>query len=115
VLVSVNDDAPILLRNNAGSENHWLGITLIGTKSNRDGVGARISFQAGDLKGKRTKVAGGSYLSAHDPRIVLGIGKRAQFDWIEVKWPQPGGTTERFTNLPINRYIKLIEGSGKWA
>jgi enediyne biosynthesis protein E4 len=115
VLVSVNDDAPILLRNNAGSQNHWLGITLVGTKSNRDGVGARISFEAGDLKGKRTKVGGGSYLSAHDPRIVLGIGKRAQFDWIEVKWPLPGGTTERFTNLPINRYIKLIEGSGKWA
>src|SRR6202022_2537225 len=106
-------DAPRFVRKNVWGQNHLLGITLVGTKSNRDAVGARINFQAGDLKGNRTKVGGGSYLSAHDPRVVLGIGKRAQFDWIEVRWPQPGGSTERFTNLPINRYIRLVEGSGK--
>jgi len=114
VLVSVNDGAPVLLHNNVGSQNHWLGITLAGSKSNPDAIGARITYQAQDLKRTRMKVAGGSYLSSHDPRLVLGIGKRAKFDWIEVKWPQPSGVTERFTDLPVDRYITLVEGQGKW-
>jgi hypothetical protein len=110
VLVSVNDGAPLLLRNTAAKDNHWLGIKLVGRKSNRDAVGARITYQAGDLKRSRTKVGGGSYLSSHDPRMVLGLGKRTAIDWVEVKWPEPGGTTERFTDLPVDRYITIVEG-----
>ncbi len=60
------------------------------------------------------KVGGGSYLSSHDPRMVLGIGKRTKIDWLEVKWPQPSGQVERFTDLPIDRYITIVEGEGKW-
>jgi hypothetical protein len=60
------------------------------------------------------KVGGGSFLSFHDPRLVLGIGQRTKIDWIEVKWPQPGGKVERFSALPIDRYIRIVEGSGKW-
>ncbi len=112
VLVSVNDAAPLLLRNTAAKENHWLGVKLVGKKSNRDAVGARISYGAGDLKRSRTKVGGGSYLSSHDPRLVLGIGKRTKIDLLEVKWPQPGGQTEKFTDLPIDTYITIIEGEG---
>ena len=114
VLVSVNDAAPLLLRNKVGALNHWLGVTLVGKKSNPDGIGARITYQSGDLKRARVKVGGGSYLSSHDPRLVLGIGKRAKIDWVEVTWPQPGGTKERFTDLPIDRYITIVEGQGKW-
>ncbi len=115
VLVSVNDAAPVLLRNNVGNQNHWLGLKLVGTKSNPDAVGARITYQAGDLKRSRTKVGGGSFLSSHDPRIVLGIGKRTKIDWLEIKWPQPSGASERITELPIDRYITIVEGKGKWA
>jgi len=115
VLVSVNDGAPMLLRNNVGSQNHWLGIRLVGKKSNPDAIGARINYQAGDLKRSGMKVGGGSYLSSHDPRIVLGIGKRPKIDWLEIKWPQPGGAVERFTELPVNRYITIVEGKGKWG
>jgi hypothetical protein len=114
VLISVNNGAPVLLRNNVGAQNHWLGIKLIGKKSNIDAVGAKINFQAQDLKRSRMKVGGGSYLSDHDPRIVLGIGKRTKIDWLEIKWPFPSGATERFTDLPIDRYITIIEGQGKW-
>jgi hypothetical protein len=114
VLISVNNGAPVLLRNNIGAENHWLGVRLVGKKSNPDAVGARITYQAGDLKRSRMKVGGGSYLSSHDPRVVLGIGKRTKMDWIEVKWPQPSGLVERFANVPIDRYVTLVEGSGKW-
>jgi hypothetical protein len=113
VLVGVNDGAPILLRNHAAENHHWLGIRLVGTKSNRDAVGARVTYQAGDLTRSRMKVGGGSFLSSHDPRLVLGIGTRTKIDWLEVKWPQPGGT-ERFTGLPLDRYITIVEGSGKW-
>jgi hypothetical protein len=114
VLVSNNDGAPVLLRNNIGKNNHWLGVRLIGRKSNPDAVGARIIFQAGDLKRSRMKVGGGSYLSSHDPRLVLGIGGRTKMDSLEVKWPQPSGAVERFTDLPVDRYITIVEGIGKW-
>jgi hypothetical protein len=61
------------------------------------------------------KVAGGSYLSSHDPRVVLGLGTRAKIDWVEIKWPQPSGAIERFTDLPVDRYIALTEGTKKWT
>ena len=114
VLIAINNGAPVLLRNNAGRQNNWLGIKLVGKKSNPDAVGARVTYQAGDLKRHQMKVGGGSYLSSHDPRMVLGLGKREKIDWLELKWPMPGGTTQRFTGLPINRYIMITEGQEKW-
>jgi enediyne biosynthesis protein E4 len=65
------------------------------------------------LRRHRMKVGGGSFLSSHDPRMVLGIGKRTKIDWVEVKWPGPSGCVERFTDLPIDKYVKLVEGTGK--
>jgi enediyne biosynthesis protein E4 len=114
VLISVNDGPPLLLHNNAGRQNHWLGLQLVGSKANRDAVGARVSYQAGDLVASRMKVGGGSYLSSHDPRLVLGIGRRARLDWLAVKWPRPSTAVERFTDLPIDRYVTIVEGQGKW-
>ena len=114
VLIANNDGAPILLHNSVGSKNHWLGIKLVGTKSNPDAIGARITYQAQDLKQQRMKVGGGSFLSSHDPRIVLGIGTRTKIDWLEIKWPLPSGKVERFTGLPLDRYITIVEGSGSW-
>jgi len=113
VLISVNDDAPILLHNNIASQNHWLGVKLIGKKANSDAIGTLVTYQAGDLKRSRMKVGGGSYLSYHDPRMVLGIGKRPKIDWLEVKWPLPSGRVERFNDLPIDRYVTIVEGEGK--
>ena len=114
VLIAINNGAPILLRNNAGTQNHWLGLNLVGKKSNPDAIGAHISYQAGDLKQTRFKVGGGSYLSSHDPRIVLGLAKHEKLDSLEIKWPQPSGLVQRYANLPINRYITLVEGDDKW-
>jgi hypothetical protein len=114
VLVACNDSAPVLLRNAIGAQNHWLGINLVGTKSNIDAVGARITYQGGDLKQQRMKVGGGSFLSSHDPRIVMGIGRRTKLDWVEIKWPQPSGKVERIVDLPVDRYVTIVEGSGKW-
>ncbi len=100
--------------NNAGRKNHWLGLTLIGKKSNPDAIGARVSYQAGELKQTRFKVGGGSYLSSHDPRLVLGLAKHEKLDWLEIQWPQLSGLVQRFIDLPINRYITLTEGDPRW-
>jgi len=114
VLISVNDAVPLLLRNRAAEGHHWLGVRLVGKNCNRDAVGARITYQAGDLKRSRIKVGGGSYLSSHDPRIVLGVGTRPKIDWLEVKWPRPSAAVQRFTEVPIDRYISIVEGEPKW-
>ena len=114
VLVANNDAPPLLLRNNVGKQNHWLGVQLAGTKSNRDAVGARLTYKAGDLTRTRMKTGGGSFLSSHDPRMLLGLGERTKIDWLDIQWPQPSGATERFTGLPVDRYITIVEGTGKW-
>lgn len=110
VLVAVNNAGPLLLKNAAAKGNHWLGVKLAGRKSNPDGIGARITWQAGDLKRSIMKVGGGSYLSSHDPRIVLGIGHRSKLDWVEIQWPQPAGGVQRLTDLPLDRYVTITEG-----
>ncbi|MFZ0663726.1 MAG: CRTAC1 family protein [Acidobacteriaceae bacterium] len=114
VLVSANNGAPVLLKNNAARKSHWLGIKLVGTKSNIDAIGAKVTWRSGSFERHRTKVGGGSYLSSHDPRMVLGLGDRKTIDWIDVEWPKPGGPKQRFTSLPIDRYITIIEGRAGW-
>jgi hypothetical protein len=113
VLVGNNGGAPVLLKNNAGAGHHWLGIKLQGTACNRDGIGATITWSYGDVRRSRFKVGGGSYLSSHDVREVLGAATSPKIDWIEIKWPQPSGRVERITDLPIDRYVTIVEGRGK--
>jgi hypothetical protein len=112
VLVGNNGGPPLLLRNNSGQGNHWLGVKLQGTKCNRDAIGARLRWSAGGVDRSRMKTSGGSYLSSHDPRDVLGIGSSAKIDWLEIQWPQPGKQIERLTNLPIDRYVTIVQGKG---
>src|SRR5205823_7371153 len=103
-LVTQNNSTPVLLRNNAGRQNHWLGVKLVGRKANIDAIGAKLTWRSGYLERNIFKVGGGSYLSSHDPRMVLGLGQQTKLDWLEVKWPEPSAKVERFANLPIDRY-----------
>jgi hypothetical protein len=112
-IISNNGEAPLLLRNESGRQNHWLGLSLQGVNCNRDAVGARITWSAGGVKRSRLKNNGGSYLSSHDPREVLGLGPSTRVDWIEIKWPLPSGKTERFTNLPVDKYVTITEGKAR--
>jgi len=111
ILVANNGGPPLLLRNKAGQGQHWLGIRLVGTASNRDAIGARITWSAGGVKRSRLKTSGGSYLSSHDPRQILGLGA-AKLDWLEVKWPGPKGKVERFTEVPVDCYVTITEAKG---
>jgi enediyne biosynthesis protein E4 len=113
VLIGNNGEAPVLLKNNAGEGNHWVGLTLQGTACNRDAIGALITWSVGGTKRLKMKVGGGSYLSAHDPREVLGLGTATSVDYVEITWPQPSGRVERLTNLPVDKYVTIVEGKGK--
>jgi enediyne biosynthesis protein E4 len=112
VLIGNNGEAPVLLKNNAGAGNHWVGLRLQGTSCNRDAVGATITWSANGTTRSRLKTSGGSYLSSHDPREVLGLGPAAKVDWVEIKWPQPSSRVERIATLPIDRYVTIVEGKG---
>jgi hypothetical protein len=111
-LVGCNGGQPVLLKNATANGNHWVGLALQGTSCNRDAIGARITWSAGGVKHSRLKHGGGSYLSSHDPREVLGLGTASSLDWVEIKWPLPSGRTERLTGIPIDRYVTIIEGRG---
>ena len=113
VLIGNNGGAPVLLKNNAGEGNHWVGVLLQGTSCNRDAIGATITWSFGDVIRRRYKANGGSYLSSHDMREVLGIGTATKVNWIEVKWPPPSGRVERITDVPIDRYVTIVEGQGR--
>jgi enediyne biosynthesis protein E4 len=113
VLFAINNGAP-LLRNNAGTQNHWLGLSLIGKKSNPDAIGARISYQAGDLKQTRFKVGGGSYLSSHDPRVVLALGRHEKSRRPGNQMAPAQRNRPALHRSPINRYINIVEGEDKW-
>lgn len=108
VLVSNNGEAPVLLRNDSGNRNNWLGLQLVATKSNAAAVGTIITWQAGGVNRSRLKTGGGSYLSSHDPREVLGIGSAKQIESVEIRWPS--GRVDKLSNPPINTYMKVVEG-----
>jgi enediyne biosynthesis protein E4 len=109
VLIGNNGAAPVLLHNHAGAGNHWLGLKLVGTRANRDAVGARITWSAGGVRHSRLKNAGGSYLSSHDPREILGLGSANKVDWLEIHWPAPSKQVDRYTNLAADRYMEIKE------
>jgi len=115
VLISMNNGAPLLLRNQAAAGRNWLGVRLVGKTCNRDAIGARVKWTAGGLERHRTKTGGGSFLSSSDPRMVLGLGANSALDQLEIHWPPPSKRVDVFTKLPINRYMTIEEGSGTVA
>ncbi len=110
ILVNNNGGAPQLLRNDGGNANHWLEILLIGTKSNRDGVGARVKVTAGDLALFDQRKGGMSYQSAQDPRLHFGLGQRDHVDAIEITWPS--GAITRLASVKSDQIIAVKEGEG---
>jgi hypothetical protein len=107
-LIINNGEAPLLLRNEGGNRNNWLGLQLVSTRSNSGAVGALITWEAGGVKRSRLKTGGGSFLSSHDPREILGVGKATKIDRVEIKWPS--GRVDKLTSPALNKYIKVVEG-----
>ena len=110
ILVNNNGQRAQLLRNDGGNANHWLEIFLIGTRSNRDGVGARVKVVAGDLTLYDQRKGGMSYQSAQDPRLHFGLGQRENVTSIEITWPS--GTVTKLGNVKGDQIIAVKEGEG---
>ena len=109
VISNMNAKASLLV-NQVRSANHWIALKTLGTKSNRDGIGARIVVKAG----KRTLVdevrSGSSYISSSDMRVHFGLASLEKVESVQVRWPS--GLVEQFDNLPADKIHTLKEGSG---
>src|SRR5580765_6783063 len=101
---------PSLLVNQLRSANHWIAIHAVGTKSNRDGIGARVTVHVGARTLVNEVRSGSSYNSSSDMRVHFGLGSATKVDSIQIRWPS--GLLERFDNLPVDSIQTLKEGSG---
>ena len=112
--VAVNElhEPPSLLMPDAPPRNHWIGIRLDGSRSNRDGIGARVAVEAAGVLQIDEVRSGGSYLSQSDLRLHFGLGPAARVDRITVRWPS--GTIDRLSGIPADRHIIIHEGSQTW-
>ncbi len=110
ILISNNGQAPQLLRNDAAHGHHWLSVSLRGTRSNRDGIGARLTLTAGERQQVQEAKGGMSFQAAQDPRIHFGIGPSATVDRLEIAWPS--GVVDRLENLPADQFLTVEEGMG---
>lgn len=110
ILVNHCGEPPQLLRNDGGNTNHWLEILLMGTRSNRDGVGARVKVSAGEVVVYDQRKGGMSYQSAQDPRLHFGLGQNANVDAVEILWPS--GMVTKLSNLKGDQIIAIKEGEG---
>jgi len=108
MVVSTLDDRGRVLRNDGGNRGHRVQLRLVGTRSNRDGVGAeiRLTTGAGDLRHATARTAGG-YLSASDPRVHLGLGGERRVRSIEIRWPS--GILQRLTDVAADRLLTVTE------
>jgi hypothetical protein len=108
VLVANNNDPPLLLHNTGGNENHHVSFKLVGTKSNRDAMGARLKLTAGGLTQIREIAGGGSYLSQSDLRAHFGLGPAVKIDRLEISWPS--GQKQTFLDFPADQFYSIQEG-----
>lgn len=110
VLVMNADGPPVLLINRTDSPNHAVMFRLIGTKSNKAAIGARVTVRAGDLTQMSEVQAGSSYLSQNDLRLHFGMGTHAMVDKVEIVWPS--GKKDILSNLPADSIYTVVEGKG---
>ena len=108
VVVSNAGQYAYVLRNDGGNRNQWLGIATIGTKSNRDGIGARVKVvSASGLTQYFTVNTAVGYLSASDKRLVVGLGSDVTAKLVEIRWPS--GIIQRLENVKAGQFLRVTE------
>jgi hypothetical protein len=113
VIINNLDAAPSLLVNSVRSANHWVSFKTVGTRSNRDGIGAKITVKIGNRTLVDEVRSGSSYISQNDLRTHFGLGSAAKLDRVQVRWPS--GLVEQFNGLSVDGIHTLKEGSGEAA
>ncbi|MGI9072591.1 MAG: CRTAC1 family protein [Bryobacteraceae bacterium] len=111
VLVTNNGERPQLFRNDGGNRNHWLEVRLIGTRSNRDGIGTKLKIVANDVVQTEEAKGGMSYQAAHDPRLHVGLDKATRVTLLQVYWPS--GAVTKLTDVPADQCITVKENVGE--
>jgi hypothetical protein len=109
IVINNMHDAPSLLKND-GEKKNWLMLQLVGHQSNRNGIGSRVTVQAGDLKQVDEVRSGGSYISQSDLRLHFGLGDAVHVERICIEWPS--GIREAFQDLKANQLVVIEEGKG---
>jgi hypothetical protein len=110
VVVENIEGGPMVLRTSGGERNHWIGLELAGTKSNRLALNARVHIVAGDLSQTGEVQSGGSYLSQSDLRLHFGLADHEKVDVLEITWPS--GKKETLRNISADRIYSVLEGAG---
>ena len=113
ILINPVNAYPELLRADSNTKNNWLTLKLVGVKSNRDGIGARVRCVTADGSQIDEVRSGGSYYSQNDLRVHFGVGKNQTIKVIEIRWPS--GQTDTLNDVAVNRIINVKEGSTKAA
>ena len=111
LIIADLDGPPQLLRNDGGNTNNSIMIKTVGVKSNRSGIGARVTVVSGDLTQTDEVRSGDSYLSQSDLRLSFGLEKRTKVDSIQVLWPS--GVVDKISGVGVNRIVTIKEGQGK--
>jgi enediyne biosynthesis protein E4 len=109
VIVTANGGAPRLLRND-GNRNHWLRVRTMGTKSNRDGIGARVTVTSPAGKGWQVVKTGSSYCSQSELPLTFGLGSATRVSRVEVTWPS--GVVDVLTDVAADQQVTVQEGRG---
>jgi enediyne biosynthesis protein E4 len=107
VLVSSNNGPAHLYRNDGGNQNHWLQLKLVGTKSNRDGIGATVRVTSPQGKQTQTVHSGSSYCSSSDMAPIFGLGKDQTATLVEIDWPS--GKHQKLDNVKSNQRLVITE------
>ncbi len=108
VVVANNGDSPLVLHNSGGNGNHFLILKLLGRKSNRDAMGARVRVVSGTISQIREIAGGGSYLSQSDLRANFGLGKEKRAEIVEITWPS--GQRQTFRDIEADKFYLVEEG-----
>ncbi len=112
-LLVQNGRPPVLLRNDGGNRNAWIGFELEGKASGRDAIGALVTVTAAGRVQVRERVGGSSYCSSSDPRLLFGLGKAEQVNKVEVRWPT--GAVSTLEHVQARKYYRIEEpSSAKW-
>jgi len=102
---------PLLMRNEGGNRNHWIAIRAVGMESNRFGIGAKVRLASGGRTQYREINSTGSYLSASDSRLYIGIGSETSISSLEIQWPS--GRRQTMRDVPGDRILLLEEAKGE--
>ena len=110
-ILLINNQGPArLLRNDGGNKNHWLTIRTVGTKANRDGIGAVVRVESASGVQVQTVHSGSSYCSQSDLALTFGLGPDTLVKSVDVVWPS--GTKDRVSGVAANQFVRLQEGIG---